>query len=39
MAARNGGTIIDGKAFASGVRGRVASAVAGLEAAHGVVPG
>lgn len=31
--------IIDGKAFAAGLRARVAAAAAGLKAAHGVVPG
>jgi len=39
MAARNGGAIIDGKAFAAGVRARVAGHVGRLQAAHGVVPG
>ncbi|MFC3568018.1 bifunctional methylenetetrahydrofolate dehydrogenase/methenyltetrahydrofolate cyclohydrolase FolD [Paracoccus simplex] len=39
MAARNGGAIIDGKGFASGVRARVAEHVGRLKAAHGVVPG
>ncbi|MDG4648231.1 bifunctional methylenetetrahydrofolate dehydrogenase/methenyltetrahydrofolate cyclohydrolase FolD [Roseibacterium sp. SDUM158017] len=32
-------TIIDGKAFAAKVRGRVAEQVAALKAAHGIVPG
>ena len=31
--------IIDGKAFAAALRGRVAEAVAGLQADHGLVPG
>ena len=31
--------IIDGKAFAAGLRGRVAEAVASLKAEHGLVPG
>jgi methylenetetrahydrofolate dehydrogenase (NADP+) / methenyltetrahydrofolate cyclohydrolase len=31
--------IIDGKAFASGLRARVAAAAAALKASHGVVPG
>jgi methylenetetrahydrofolate dehydrogenase (NADP+)/methenyltetrahydrofolate cyclohydrolase len=31
--------IIDGKAFAEGLRGRLAKEVAALKAAHGVVPG
>ncbi|PWK59400.1 bifunctional methylenetetrahydrofolate dehydrogenase/methenyltetrahydrofolate cyclohydrolase FolD [Roseicyclus mahoneyensis] len=32
-------TIIDGKAFAAGVRGQVAAGVAALKAGHGIVPG
>jgi methylenetetrahydrofolate dehydrogenase (NADP+)/methenyltetrahydrofolate cyclohydrolase len=31
--------IIDGKAFAAGLRARIAEAVAGLKAAHGMTPG
>ncbi|SMH34548.1 bifunctional methylenetetrahydrofolate dehydrogenase/methenyltetrahydrofolate cyclohydrolase FolD [Maritimibacter sp. HL-12] len=31
--------IIDGKAFAANVRGRVAEQVAGMKAAHGITPG
>ena len=31
--------VIDGKAFAAGLRGRIATAVAGLKAAHGLTPG
>ena len=31
--------IIDGKAFAEGLRGRVADAVATLKSAHGLTPG
>ena len=31
--------IIDGKAFAAGLRGRVAAAVTGLKAEHGLTPG
>ena len=31
--------IIDGKAFAEGLRGRLAEAVAGLKAGHGLTPG
>jgi methylenetetrahydrofolate dehydrogenase (NADP+)/methenyltetrahydrofolate cyclohydrolase len=31
--------IIDGKAFAEGLRGRIAKAVAGLTAEHGLIPG
>jgi methylenetetrahydrofolate dehydrogenase (NADP+)/methenyltetrahydrofolate cyclohydrolase len=31
--------IIDGKAFAAGLRGRLAEAVAGLKAEHGLTPG
>ncbi len=31
--------IIDGKAFAEGLRTRIAGAVAGIKAAHGLVPG
>ena len=31
--------IIDGKAFAAGLRGRVGEAVAGLKSAHGLTPG
>lgn len=31
--------IIDGKAFAAGLRARIAAAAAGLKAAHGVTPG
>ena len=34
-----GAKIIDGKAFAAGLRGRVADAVAGLKAEHGLTPG
>ncbi len=34
-----GATIIDGKAFAADLRGRVAEQVAALKAAHGVTPG
>jgi 5,10-methylene-tetrahydrofolate dehydrogenase/methenyl tetrahydrofolate cyclohydrolase len=32
-------TIIDGKAFAADVRGRIAEQVAALKAQHGIVPG
>ncbi len=32
-------TILDGKAFAERLRGRIATAVAGLTAAHGLTPG
>ena len=31
--------LIDGKAFAAGLRARIAAEVAALEAAHGVTPG
>ncbi len=31
--------VIDGKAFAAGLRGRVADAVAGIKAGHGLTPG
>ena len=34
-----GATILDGKAFAEGLRARVAAAVAGLQADHGLTPG
>ena len=34
-----GATIIDGKAFAAGIRARVAAHVARLKAEHGIVPG
>jgi len=37
--ARMGAEIIDGKAFAAGLRARVAAAVAGLTAGSGLVPG
>ena len=34
-----GATILDGKAFAEGLRARVAAAVAGLQTDHGLTPG
>jgi methylenetetrahydrofolate dehydrogenase (NADP+)/methenyltetrahydrofolate cyclohydrolase len=36
---QEGGTIIDGKAFAAGLRTRVASQVTKLKQAHGITPG
>ena len=34
-----GGAIIDGKAFAAGLRARIGTQVAKLKAAHGITPG
>ena len=34
-----GGAVIDGKAFAAGLRARVGTQVAKLKAAHGITPG
>ncbi|RJL19431.1 bifunctional methylenetetrahydrofolate dehydrogenase/methenyltetrahydrofolate cyclohydrolase FolD [Paracoccus siganidrum] len=39
IAARNGADIIDGKAFASALRAKVAAGVARLTAEHGITPG
>ena len=35
----NMANVIDGKAFAEGLRGRIGTAVAGLKSAHGLTPG